>query len=65
MLGGWEWLIILAIVLVLFGGGRISRLGGEVGGAIANFRKGLRDGAKEIEEGSVQVPRDDSPIKPA
>jgi len=61
MLGGWEWLIILAIVLILFGGGRISRLGGEVGGAIANFRKGLRDGAKEIEDGK----KDDAPIKPA
>lgn len=61
MLGGWEWLIILAIVLILFGGGRISRIGGELGGAISNFRKGLRDGAKELESGN----KDDQPIKPA
>jgi sec-independent protein translocase protein TatA len=60
MLGGWEWVIILAIVVILFGGGRISRIGGELGGAIANFRKGLRDGSKEIEDGK----KDDTPIKP-
>jgi len=40
-----ELLIILVIVLVLFGGaGRISRLGGELGSGISNFRKGLKDG---------------------
>lgn len=40
-LGPTELLIILAIVLLLFGVGRISRIGGEVGSAVANFRKGL------------------------
>lgn len=39
--GPTELLIILAIVLLLFGVGRISRIGGEVGSAVANFRKGL------------------------
>ena len=29
--GGWEWLIILAIVLLIFGVGRIARVGGELG----------------------------------
>ena len=42
-LGGAEWLIILVIVLLLFGVGRISRIGGEMGSAIGNFRKGLRE----------------------
>ena len=40
-LGPTELLIILVIVIVLFGAGRISRLGGELGEAIGNFRKGL------------------------
>lgn len=40
-LGPTELLIILVIVVVLFGAGRISRLGGELGEAIGNFRKGL------------------------
>ncbi|PJF21541.1 MAG: twin-arginine translocase TatA/TatE family subunit [Phototrophicales bacterium] len=43
-----ELLIILVIVLVLFGGaGRISRLGGELGAGIANFRRGLKEGDNE------------------
>ena len=45
-LGGTELLIILAIVILLFGVGRVSRIGGELGSAVANFRKGLQEGAK-------------------
>lgn len=36
-----ELLIILVIVALLFGVGRISKLGGELGSAISNFREGL------------------------
>ncbi len=41
-LGTPEVIIILLIVLVLFGVGRISKLGSELGSAIANFRKESR-----------------------
>jgi sec-independent protein translocase protein TatA len=40
-LGPTELLIVLAIVLLLFGVGRVSRIGGELGSAVANFRKGV------------------------
>ena len=46
-LGPTELLIILVIVVLLFGVGRVSRIGGELGSAVANFRKGLQEGAKE------------------
>jgi len=39
-----ELLLILVIVMLLFGVGRIGRIGGELGNAVANFRKGLNDG---------------------
>ncbi|MBC7870773.1 MAG: twin-arginine translocase TatA/TatE family subunit [Chitinophagaceae bacterium] len=42
--GPVELLIILTIVMVLFGAGRISRLGSELGSAVTNFRKGLSEG---------------------
>ncbi len=45
-LGPGELLIILVIVLVLFGVGRVSRIGGELGQAVANFRKGLNNEEK-------------------
>ena len=49
-LGPTELIIILVIVLLLFGVGRVSKIGGELGGAVANFRKGLNEGAKRTEE---------------
>lgn len=46
-LGPTELIIILVIVIVLFGVGRVSRIGGELGSAVANFRKGLEEGNKK------------------
>ena len=39
--GVWELLIILAVVLVIFGPGRLPGLGSGVGDAIRNFRKSV------------------------
>jgi len=38
---GAEWIIILLIVLLLFGPGRIGRIAGELGKGIKAFRDGL------------------------
>lgn len=38
---GWEWLILLVIVLLLFGVGRLGKLGAELGKGIRNFREAL------------------------
>jgi sec-independent protein translocase protein TatA len=40
-LGPWELLIILLIVLLLFGVGRVSKIGRELGTGIREFRQGL------------------------
>jgi len=50
MPGPTELIIILVIVLILFGAGRVSKLGGELGSAIANFRRGLNDGQDDKKE---------------
>ena len=40
----WHWLIVLAVVLVLFGGGgKIPRLMKDLGQGITAFRKGLKE----------------------
>lgn len=41
-LGAPELLIILLIVIVLFGVGRIGRIGSDLGTGIREFRKGLQ-----------------------
>ena len=40
---GPELIIILVIVLLVFGVGRISKIAGELGSGIRAFREGLKD----------------------
>ena len=51
-LGPTELIIILVIVLVLFGVGRISKIAGELGSGIRAFKDGLQtdDAEKEMTE---------------
>lgn len=42
-------LLIAIVVLVLFGRGKVSALMGEVGKGITAFKKGVKDGAEEVE----------------
>ncbi|MAI47065.1 MAG: twin-arginine translocase TatA/TatE family subunit [Hyphomicrobiaceae bacterium TMED74] len=42
----WHWLIVLAIVILLFGRGRIPELMGDVAKGIKNFKKGMSDDTK-------------------
>jgi len=41
--GPTELIIILLIALLLFGVGRLGRLGGELGRGIREFRKGIKE----------------------
>ncbi|QKV17752.1 twin-arginine translocase TatA/TatE family subunit [Oricola thermophila] len=50
--GWWQWVIVLVIVLLLFGRGKIPELMGDVAKGIKNFRKGLAD---EGEQGAEDV----------
>ena len=47
---GWELIIILVIVVLLFGVGRIGRIAGELGKGIREFRKGLGGGENDTTE---------------
>ena len=46
---GAEWIIILVIILLLFGPGRIGKVAGEIGKSIKAFRDGL-GGEKQDEQ---------------
>jgi len=48
-LGGWEWIIILVIVVLLFGPGRIGKISGELGRSIRAFKDGL-SGSEDDQE---------------
>ena len=50
----WQLLIILLIVVVLFGTKKLRNIGGDLGGAIKNFRQSMRDGENETAEANPQ-----------
>ncbi len=54
-------LLIAIVVLVLFGRGKISSLMGEVGKGITAFKKGVKEGSQELEDGSNTAARDVTP----
>lgn len=39
----WHWIIVLAIVLILFGRGKIPELMSDIGKGIREFRNGVKD----------------------
>ncbi len=50
----WHWLIVLVVVLVLFGGGgKISRLMGDFGKGLKSFKKGMKE--EEADEGDTDA----------
>jgi len=43
----WHWLIVLAIVLLVFGTKKLRNLGADLGGAVKGFRDAMKEGAAE------------------
>jgi len=45
----WHWVIVLLIVVLLFGRGKISEVMGDVAKGIKSFKKGMADDDKPAE----------------
>lgn len=45
-IGGWEWLIILGILVLLFGGSKLAGIGKGLGEGIRNFKDAFRSGSE-------------------
>ncbi len=50
MPGPFELVIILAIVILIFGGKRLKNLGSDLGGAIKGFKSSVKDAETEDNE---------------
>jgi len=53
-LGFPELLLILAIVVVIFGAGKLPQLGKGLGQGIANFRDGIRGNDDKKPQGTIE-----------
>jgi sec-independent protein translocase protein TatA len=54
-LGHWELLVILVIVLIAFGAGKLPEIGSGIGRGIKNFKKGVADFEAEKEEAAKKI----------
>ncbi len=54
-MGPLQLIVIAAVVLVLFGRGKVSALMGEVGKGISAFKKGIGDGQAEADKAAAEA----------
>jgi sec-independent protein translocase protein TatA len=60
----WHWLIVLVVVLLLFGRGKIPELMGDMAKGIKSFKKGMTDDEAAEDTKTVEH-RLDETVKPA
>ena len=51
----WHWVIVLVVVLLLFGAGKIPRLMGDMAKGINAFKKGLKDDSDETNAAAKSI----------
>lgn len=54
---GAEWIIVIVLVLLLFGGTQIPKLARSLGQAQKEFKQGLKEGAADDEDGDPAPPK--------
>jgi len=57
MLGGWEIVLILAVVLILFGAKKLPELAKGLGTGIKEFKKATREVTEEIQNAADDTPQ--------
>ena len=53
-LGTQELLIILVLVMIVFGAGKLPQVGGALGKGLRNFKKGVNETEDDIEEAQIE-----------
>lgn len=57
---GWDIVIVLAIIALLFGGAKLPKLARSIGSAKGEFEKGLREGESSSAATKVEETKSDS-----
>ena len=52
----WHWMVVLLVVLLLFGGGKVSSLMGDFAKGIKSFKKNMAEGDDASMEASADKP---------
>ncbi len=52
----WHWMVVLLVVMLLFGGGKVSSLMGDFAKGIKSFKKNMAEPDDESMEASADKP---------
>lgn len=61
----WHWLIVLAIVALVFGTKKLGSMGSDLGAAIRGFKKAMHDGESEEQSKQLRHNADDADFSEA
>ncbi len=61
-IGIWQIVLILAIVLIIFGAGKLPRVMGDVAKGVKNFKSGMKEGQAPDTATTQQTQADPKPI---
>lgn len=54
-LGTQELIIILVLVLIVFGAGKLPQVGGAIGKGLRNFKEGIKEGDEDAEKKKLEA----------
>lgn len=55
--GGYEWLVLLLVVVLVFGTKKLRNVGGDLGSAVKNFKKSMQEGEEDSSKQEQPAPR--------
>lgn len=59
----WHWLIVLAIVLLIFGTKKLRNMGSDLGGAVKGFKEGMKEESPKLNDGDDKGRTIDAEVK--
>lgn len=58
----WHWLIVLVIVVLVFGTGKLKNMGKDLGGAIKGFKEGMKEGDDDKSDAKKEIAQDKTTV---
>ena len=52
----WHWLIVLAIIVLVFGTKKLRNLGTDLGGAVKGFKEGMKSEESKTVDAEAEIP---------
>ena len=53
----WHWLIVLLIVAIVFGTGKLKNIGKDLGSAVKGFKEGMKEAGADTPTSTTQNPQ--------